>query len=168
MRKREREREREREASNLSIFLRRQQRVRWEGRRARPRWRRFDEAEPINRCWPASGWSKTPQLDVREGSPWCFSSRPSWSKRCPGGRQRTERARQPHKHYSNSIKQQQRERYSGRGCAKLMERTMKVGCSFVCGHCCLPGRKHELRTQPLSLLFFSFYAVPFTPPRPPH
>lgn len=26
-----------------------------------PRWRRFDEAEMFNRCWPASGWSRTPQ-----------------------------------------------------------------------------------------------------------
>lgn len=27
-----------------------------------------------------------------------------------------------------------------------IRRTMEAGCSFVCGHCCSPGRKHEPRT----------------------
>lgn len=34
----------------------------------------------------------------------------------------------------------------GRGCAVPIRRTMEAGCSFVCGHCCSPGRKHEPRT----------------------
>lgn len=33
-----------------------------------------------------------------------------------------------------------------RGCAVPIRRTMEAGCSFVCGHCCSPGRKHEPRT----------------------
>lgn len=64
-----------------------------------------------------------------------------------------------------------------RGCAVPMKRTMEAGCSFVCGHCCSPGRKHELRallslslsqqsTTPLrhsSFRTVSFYSPHTTP-----
>lgn len=82
------------------------------------RWRGFDEAAMFNRCWPASGWSRTPQPGV-------------------GGR---------HGPDDDIGRSGVAQAEPGWGCAVPIRRTMEAGCSFVCGHCCSPGRKHEPRT----------------------
>lgn len=147
----------------------------------------------FNRCWPASGWSRTPQLwlfdddeedgedddddEENENEDEDDDEDEDVEPSIIGVKGETARGVEERRTLGGGVSGTRVGNRGERGCAVPMKRTMEAGCSFVCGHCCSPGRKHELRallslslsqqsTTPLrhsSFRTVSFYSPRTTP-----